>query len=129
MLEIYGTINFPPCSSPERPGPPAGVFNLATVLRGPHAPRYENAPDARSRVGDRKARADSERGELIERITPRPPVRQFLLVELLGQSRVPFAGYRPDHRVGIARDLLIGAVPPPVEFGLRGRKGRVCRRA
>jgi len=55
----------------------------------------------RSHVGDREARADGEGGELIERIAARAPVRQLLLVELLGHPRVPFAGYRPDHRAGI----------------------------
>jgi hypothetical protein len=54
-----------------------------------------------SQVGDRKARADGERGELIDRIAPRAPIRQLLLVELLGHTRLPFARYRPDHRARV----------------------------
>src|SRR5712691_11479403 len=52
-------------------------------------------------VGDREARADCQRGELIDRIAARAPVRKLFFVELLGHARVPFAGYRPDHRAGV----------------------------
>ena len=31
---------------------------------------------------------------------PSAPIRQLLIVEALGHTRVPFAGYRPDHRAG-----------------------------
>src|SRR5437879_8568369 len=52
-------------------------------------------------VGDREARTDGQGGELIDRVAAGAPVRQLLLVELLGHTRMPFAGYRPDHRAGI----------------------------
>jgi hypothetical protein len=52
-------------------------------------------------VGDREARADSQCGELIDRIAASAPVRKLLFVEALGHARVPFAGYRPDHRAGV----------------------------
>jgi hypothetical protein len=29
------------------------------------------------------------------------PVRKLVFVEALGHTRVPFAGYRPDHRAGV----------------------------
>ena len=45
---------------------------------------------------DRQARADGQRGELIDYIAAGAPVRQ-----LLGHARVSFAGFRPDHRAGI----------------------------
>src|SRR6266446_9681352 len=53
------------------------------------------------RVGYREARADCQCGELIDRIAARAPVRKLLFVEALGHTRVPFAGYRPDHRAGV----------------------------
>jgi hypothetical protein len=49
-------------------------------------------------VGDREARADRQCGELIDRVTAGAPVRKPLFVEALGQTRVPFAGYRPDRQ-------------------------------
>jgi hypothetical protein len=52
-------------------------------------------------VGDREARADCQCGELIDRIAAGAPVRKLLFVEALGHTRVPFAGYRPDHPAGI----------------------------
>src|ERR1700737_114844 len=52
-------------------------------------------------VGDREARSDWECGELIDRIAASAPVRKLLFVEALGHTRVPFAGYRPDHRAGV----------------------------
>jgi hypothetical protein len=52
-------------------------------------------------VGDREGRADCQCGELIDRIAAGAPVRQLLFVEALGHRRMPFAGYRPDHRAGI----------------------------
>src|SRR5713226_2083684 len=52
-------------------------------------------------VGDREAGADCQCGELIDRIAASTPVRKLLFVEALGHTRVPFAGYRPDHRAGV----------------------------
>jgi hypothetical protein len=52
-------------------------------------------------VGDREARPDSQGGELIDRIAATAPIRKLLFVEALGHARVPFAGYRPDHRAGV----------------------------
>src|SRR5215471_711288 len=52
-------------------------------------------------IGDREARADRQRRELIDRIATGEPVRKLFVVEALGHVRMPFAGYRPDHRVGI----------------------------
>jgi len=34
-------------------------------------------------------------------LAARAPVRKLLFVEALGHTRLPFAGYRPDHRAGI----------------------------
>src|SRR4249920_2779080 len=61
------------------------------------APDYER----RLRVGDREARADCQRGELIDRIAASLPVRELRFVEALGHTRVPFAGHRPDHHAGV----------------------------
>ena len=47
-------------------------------------------------VGDREARADGQGGKLIDRIAAGAPVRELLLIEALGHTRVPFLGYRPD---------------------------------
>ena len=52
-------------------------------------------------VGDREARADCQCGELIDRVAASAPVRKLLFVEALGHRRLPFAGYRPDHRAGV----------------------------
>ena len=52
-------------------------------------------------VGDREARADGQGGMLIDRVPASTPVRELLLIEALGHTRVPFLGYRPDHRGGI----------------------------
>jgi hypothetical protein len=49
-------------------------------------------------VGDRQARANCQCGELIDRIAAGAPVRKILFIELLRHTRLPFAGYRPDHR-------------------------------
>jgi psiF repeat len=56
---------------------------------------------APSCVRDREARADGQGRELVDRVAAGVPVRQLLLVEALGHTRVPFAGFRPDHRAGI----------------------------
>ena len=69
-------------------------------VAGAHLP-YNSAFMPGSCVGDREARTDGERRELIDRIAAGAPVRQLLLVELGGHARVPFAGYRPDHRGGV----------------------------
>jgi len=52
-------------------------------------------------VGDREGGADCQRGELIDRIAAGAPVPELLFVEVLGDTRVPFAGHRPDHRPGV----------------------------
>src|ERR1700731_4685537 len=52
-------------------------------------------------VRDREARADGQGRELIDRVAAGTPVRELLLVEALGHTRVPFAGHRPDHRAGV----------------------------
>jgi hypothetical protein len=52
-------------------------------------------------VGDCEARADSQCGELIDRISASPPIRKLLFVEALGHTRLPFAGFRPDHRARV----------------------------
>jgi hypothetical protein len=43
-------------------------------------------------VGDREARADGQGGKLIDRIAAGAPVRELVLIEVLGHTRVPFAG-------------------------------------
>ena len=52
-------------------------------------------------VGDREAGADRQCGELIDRVAAGAPVGKLLVVEALRHARVPFAGYRPDHRAGV----------------------------
>src|SRR5215469_15805012 len=52
-------------------------------------------------VSDREARADRQRGELINCITAGEPVRKLVFVEAFGHARVPFAGGRADHRAGV----------------------------
>ena len=52
-------------------------------------------------VSDREARPDRQGGELIDRIATGAPIGKLLLVEALGHARVPFAGFRPDHRAEI----------------------------
>ena len=56
---------------------------------------------ARLCVSDREARADCQCGKLIDRIAASAPVRKLLIVEALGNTRLPFSGYRPDHRAGV----------------------------
>src|ERR1700682_6398052 len=48
-----------------------------------------------------RLRADCQCGKLIDRIAASAPVRKLLFVEALRHTRVPFAGYRPDHRAGV----------------------------
>ena len=43
-------------------------------------------------VGDREARADGQGGKLIDRIAAGAPVRELVLIEALGHTRVPFPG-------------------------------------
>src|SRR5260370_32704861 len=52
-------------------------------------------------VAGREARADCQCGELINRIAAGAPVGKLLFVEAHGHTRVPFAGYGPDHRFGL----------------------------
>jgi hypothetical protein len=81
----------------ENPGvPPPGFPIFAeAALRRPHAPPYSSALMLGSCVGDCEARADCQRGELIDRIAAGAPVRQLLFGELLRHARGPFAGHRP----------------------------------
>ena len=95
----FMAINFPPCSSPESPGPPAGV-SMARCFAARTLVGKKTRLIPGSRVGDRQGHADCERGELINRVPAGAPVRQFLFVELLGHARVPFARYWPDHPRG-----------------------------
>src|SRR5205823_360739 len=97
-------IEFSPCSSSRKPRPP-GAFNsiwLGAALRGPAGFfRLNIRLYVRLMVGDPEARPDGQRGELIDRVAAGAPVRKLLFVEALGHTRVPFAGYRPDHRTGV----------------------------
>jgi predicted ATPase len=52
-------------------------------------------------VSNRKARADCQCGELIDRVAAGAPVRELLFIEALGHTRMPFAAYRPDHRARV----------------------------
>jgi len=52
-------------------------------------------------LGHRETGADGQSGELTDRIAAGAPVGKLLIVELLGHVRVPFPGYRPDHRAGV----------------------------
>ena len=60
-------------------------------------------PISRRRVKRRRlqARADCQRGELVDPVAAGLPVRKLVFVETLGHTRVPFARHRPDHRGGI----------------------------
>jgi hypothetical protein len=57
--------------------------------------------DLRLCVGDHEARADRQRGELIDPIAATALVRELVFVEALGHTRVPFVGCGPDHRAGV----------------------------
>src|SRR5437763_5131565 len=52
-------------------------------------------------VSHRQARADSQRGELVDRVAAGPPIGKFLVIEALGHVGVPLAGFRPNHRAGV----------------------------
>ena len=52
-------------------------------------------------VGYREACADGEGGELIDRVSAGAPVRELFFIEAFKHPRMPFAGFRPDHRGGI----------------------------
>jgi hypothetical protein len=49
------------------------------------------------RVDDREARADCQRGELIDRTAASAPIGELLFVETLGDTRFPLAKDRLDH--------------------------------
>jgi hypothetical protein len=59
------------------------------------------AAELRLCVGDRDARADRQRGKLIDGIAPGALVRELLFIEPLRHPGVPFTGFRPDHRARI----------------------------
>src|SRR6266478_4778567 len=61
------------------------------------APAYARAPRRSGACG----LAHRTQCELIDRIASGAPVRKLRFVEALGHTRVPFAGYRPDHRAGV----------------------------
>src|SRR5580692_8195970 len=74
------------------PGPPPG-FSILVRARRSRPALISSEADASVlglRVGDREARADRQRGELIDCIPARAPVRQLLLVDLLRHVRLPF---------------------------------------
>src|SRR5580704_8989424 len=52
-------------------------------------------------VGDRETRADGQGRELIDRVAPGAPVRQLIFIEALRHTRIPFSGYRLDHRARV----------------------------
>src|SRR6202011_2672594 len=68
-----GPLLFVPCRSQEAATMPA------------HAPRNSCLS-----AGDREARADGERGALIDRVAAGPPAGKLLFVEALAHMRVPF---------------------------------------
>ena len=72
-------------------------------------------------VCDHEARADCQRGELIHGIAASAPVRKLLFVEALGHTRLPFAGYRPDHRTGVELAAIDPHCAPKVATDLDGR--------
>src|SRR6476620_5044593 len=82
-----------PRSLSATPASPAGVSLLASGIPLPFMPGLC--------VGDRKARADCQCGDLIDRIAAGAPVRKLVFVEALGHARVPLLGHRPDHRAGV----------------------------
>jgi hypothetical protein len=63
-------------------------------------------------VDNHEARADGEGGKLIDRVAARAPVRELLLIEALGHTRVPFAAYQPDHRGGVELSAIARAARP-----------------
>src|SRR5262249_2000779 len=79
----------------------------------PKRPRASGS-DARLCIGDREARADRHRGELIDRITADEPVRKLLFVEMFRNTRLPMTEYRPDYRARIKPNPVD---PHPGGFG------------
>ena len=77
------------------------IFPLArsSILENPGSPSRGFLFDGRLSIGDGEAGADGQGSELVDRVAA--GARQLLLVEELGHVRVPFAGFRPDHRAGI----------------------------
>jgi hypothetical protein len=61
-------------------------------------------------IGDREARADCECGELIDRVAAGAPVRELLVIEALGHTRLPLAHDGPDHHGGT--ELAVSALAP-----------------
>ena len=80
---------------------PAGPSELREDFAPPR--QYPIPPTGPLCVGDREARADGQRGELIDRVAAGAPVRKLLFVEPLGHAWIPFAGLRADHRAGMSR--------------------------
>jgi hypothetical protein len=101
LLEISWTIEFSPSLVPVKaPASPAGVF-FSQSGRSVAAGTRRAAPLCSAHASDREARPDRQGGELIDRIATSAPIGKLLLVEALGHARVPFAGFRPDHRAEI----------------------------
>jgi hypothetical protein len=67
---------------------PSGVFYVARLTETLY-------------VGDRQARTDGQRGELINRIAAGLPIREFIFIKGFRHVRVPFPGHRPDHDAGL----------------------------
>jgi len=76
-------------------------------------------------VGDGEARADGQGRQLIDRVAAGAPVRQLLVVKPLGHARVPFAGFRPDHRAGIELAAIDVSKLNPRRLGTRFYKSEV----
>src|SRR5271169_6448480 len=83
-------------------------------------------------VRDREARAHGQGRELIDRVAAGAPVRKLLFVEALGHARVPFAGYRPDHRAGVELAAIdahrAAEAAADLEGGFDDRVAREARR-
>src|SRR5205823_9371178 len=61
---------------------------------------YSAGSNAWLSVSHGQGRADSEGGELVDRVAAAPPIGEFHIIEALGHVGVPLAGFRPDYRAG-----------------------------
>jgi hypothetical protein len=85
-----------------------------------------------SRVSDREARADGQGDQLIDRISPGPPVRKLLAGEELADwhARVPLTGCRPDDSGRVELAAIDAHRAAEMAADLEGRlDDRVARQA
>jgi hypothetical protein len=71
-------------------------------------------------------RAPIVSGELIDRIASGAPIRKLLFIEAFGHTRMPFAGFRPDHRAGIELTTIDADRAAEAAADLEGRSDGSC---